>query len=328
MPSVSFIVPVYNVEQYLKRCLDSILAQSICDYEIVCVNDCSPDGSLGILREYEALHPDVITVVNNATNLGLGKSRERGVAAARGDYILFLDSDDYIASDYVENYMRGLTLHPDADIVIGGYIRDVNGKYYVHKAKKSIWSTITYTIACAKLFKRSFIESNNLRFPDIRVGEDIFFSLSVFSCKPKYYVLDYAGYYYYYNESSITGSLNPDSNHEKYVSDIFRLFLASYDVSGMLPEDRWIIEYTFVAHMVNALVTYGKGCGKKRMLEKLNFVNHELEFMFPDYSSNPLFRFPGPKGQTMKIKTGVYATMLAKRLGLEKALYVMISRIR
>lgn len=84
---VSVIVPVYNVEQYLARCLDSILAQTYHDYEIICVNDCSPDNSSAILSEYASKHPDRIKVITNEVNLGLGLSREKALEVACGEFV-------------------------------------------------------------------------------------------------------------------------------------------------------------------------------------------------------------------------------------------------
>lgn len=84
MPKVSCIVPVYNVEKYLRRCLDSLLSQTITDYEIICVNDCSPDGSLAILEEYRKKYPDKLRILQNEENMGQGRSRARAILEAKG----------------------------------------------------------------------------------------------------------------------------------------------------------------------------------------------------------------------------------------------------
>lgn len=128
---VSVIVPVYNVEQYLARCLDSILAQTYHDYEIICVNDCSPDNSSAILSEYASKHPDRIKVITNEVNLGLGLSREKALEVACGEFVMFIDSDGYIKPDYLQHYLDA-TNDGDYDIVVGGYIRDIDGKLTEH----------------------------------------------------------------------------------------------------------------------------------------------------------------------------------------------------
>ena len=128
---VSVIVPMYNVEQYLGRCLDSLLDQTYKDYEIICVNDCSPDNSAAIAQQYAARHPDKILYLENESNLGLGLTREHALKHASGDYILFVDSDDYVKNNYIERYISALD-GDSADIVVGGYIRDVSGKLTEH----------------------------------------------------------------------------------------------------------------------------------------------------------------------------------------------------
>ena len=112
MPKVTVIVPVYNVEAYLARCLDSIVDQSCEDYEIICIDDCSPDNSGEILKEYESRYPQKLTVLVNEQNMGLGRTRERGIRHAKGDYILFVDSDDYVRKDYVETYLQEMETYP------------------------------------------------------------------------------------------------------------------------------------------------------------------------------------------------------------------------
>ena len=94
MPKISVIVPVYNVEQYLRICLDSILAQTFQDFEIICINDGSTDNSLKILEEYKQL--DDRLVILTQTQSGAAIARNNGIKQAKGEYIQFLDSDDYV----------------------------------------------------------------------------------------------------------------------------------------------------------------------------------------------------------------------------------------
>jgi glycosyltransferase involved in cell wall biosynthesis len=97
LPFLSIIIPVYNVEQYLRDCLNSVLVQTYPDYEVICVNDGSTDGSMAILEEYQRKYPQ-ITIISQ-TNKGLSAARNAGIQAAKGDYIFFLDSDDWIEPD-------------------------------------------------------------------------------------------------------------------------------------------------------------------------------------------------------------------------------------
>lgn len=100
MPKVSVIIPVFNVESYLAECLDSVIGQSFYDMEIICIDDCSTDNSLNILMAYAHRDSRVI-ILRNDCNRGLAFTRNVGLERASGDYILFVDSDDYIVKDLV-----------------------------------------------------------------------------------------------------------------------------------------------------------------------------------------------------------------------------------
>jgi glycosyltransferase involved in cell wall biosynthesis len=121
-PKVSIIVPVYNVEKYLRRCVDSILAQTFTEFECVLVDDCSPDGSPGICNEYAAKDARV-RVIHNGRNLGSSLARKAGIEASSAPYIQFVDSDDWIESEMTERlYARAQK--EKADIVLCDVLRD------------------------------------------------------------------------------------------------------------------------------------------------------------------------------------------------------------
>lgn len=118
MPAVSIIVPVYNTEPYLRRCLDSLRAQLLTDIEVVAVDDASIDGSLEVLREYAARDAR-IRVIRHPQNMGLHVTRMTGVAASTGTYVGYVDSDDYVAETMFASLYARAT-EDDADIVRGG----------------------------------------------------------------------------------------------------------------------------------------------------------------------------------------------------------------
>ncbi len=326
MKKVSVIIPVYNVEKYLRRCLNSILRQTYDDYEIICVNDCSPDNCGSILNQYAKKFPDKIRVYENEVNLGLGRTREHGLRHAEGEYVMFIDSDDYVRRDYIENYVDAIE-NEEYDVVIGGYIRDAHGRKRVHYVSQSIWSVITYPLAVAKIFRKAFILDNEIEFSDIRCGEDIFFSLTLAYYGVRYKVIDYAGYYYYLNKKSITGSMDYTKNHEEFVADIYGRFMEKYDINCISKDIKDAIEYSYISNMVNALITYDHGAGIKLMKQKYEYVIKELEARFPKYKKNPYVGLLKPKGQTLKIRMGVGVTMLLNKIGLDRYMFYLISLI-
>lgn len=323
MKKISVIVPVYNVEKYLSRCLDSLLNQDYKDYEIICVNDCSQDNSLSILKKYEKENSK-IKVITNEINMGLGMTRENGMKIATGDYIMFVDSDDYVKQDYISMYANEI-INDDYDIIVAGYIRDVDGKLKNNFVSNSIWSTLTYTISCAKMFRKSFLIDNNIHFSKIRCGEDVYFSLSLFYNKPKYKVINYCGYYYYFNRNSITGNVRKNKNLEKFISEIFTEFMNDYDISALDIKDQEIIEYAYVTNMINALIAYGHGIGLKKMRQEYRFFKNDLQNKFPNYKLNSNYGIFKPKGQTKKIRYSVGIVMMLEKLNLSKFLFYLIS---
>lgn len=327
MIKVSIIVPIYNVEKFLCRCLDSLLNQTADSYEIICVNDCSPDGCAEILEKYTSDYPDQIRVISNKHNLGLGFSRNRGIEVARGEYLMFVDSDDYVKPDYVENYLVEMSRYP-VDILVGGYIRQVDTKHQVHLLSQSVWSTVTYAIAWSKMFRKSFLEKNALRFIDIKSGEDIYFSLSSFYYDASFRVIEYAGYYYVFNETSITGSMNYEKNYEEIMISLFTRFCDEHDLSKVSKEKIQVIEYVYLANMVNALIVFAHGCGPKRMKDKYHKVVKDLNSRFPDFRKNPYIGILKPKGQTLKIRLGVGIVSYLSKLHLDKLFFYLVSLIK
>ena len=117
MPKVSVLVAVYNARRYLARCLDSLLCQSLGDIEIICVDDCSTDDSLAMLRDYERRDSRVM-VIHQDVNTGQGHARNNGLQHATGELIAFLDSDDWMAPDCLELAAKTLDEHPDTGCVL------------------------------------------------------------------------------------------------------------------------------------------------------------------------------------------------------------------
>ena len=118
---LSIIIPCYKVEQYLPRCLDSLVNQTLKDIEIICINDGSPDNCLKILKDYKAKYGDKIVIIDKQ-NEGVWKGRKDGIKIAKGEFIGFVDSDDYVALDYAESLYKS-AIENNADIAVCGFDR-------------------------------------------------------------------------------------------------------------------------------------------------------------------------------------------------------------
>ena len=178
---LSIIVPIYNSEQTIHRCLNSIIDQSFRDWELILVNDCSNDNTIDVCEEY-ALRDDRIRVLNNETNRGVSYSRNYGMQAAKGEWIMFVDSDDWLDV----NYIRDILPSANTDIVISSfeYIGEKNYKVPIISAyydSEHISSYLTnyctkFTSPWAKLYRTSIISKFHITFNEnICHGEDTIF---------------------------------------------------------------------------------------------------------------------------------------------------------
>jgi len=198
MPKVSIVIPVYNVEAYLRRCLDSVVNQTLREIEIICVDDGSTDGSVAILGEYAAKDPR-IRVLRQPENSGQGAARNRGLEEAKGEYAYFMDADDELASaDALERLVaeaereRLDALFFDAETKVDAavdvppsvvraedYIRrhDYSGVSSGRDLFARFLKNREYTVSpCLVLLRRSFMERNSIRFPK----ECIFYEDNIF----------------------------------------------------------------------------------------------------------------------------------------------------
>ncbi|MBQ7142727.1 MAG: glycosyltransferase [Bacteroidaceae bacterium] len=221
---LSVIVPVYNVEKFLPRCLDSLLRQGleVGEYEVICVNDGSPDNSAAILAEYEAKHPDVFKVITQE-NKGLGGARNTGMEAAQGEWIAFVDSDDYVIDDGYR-YLLEHFCKEDIEVLqfscvlayTGGeslYDPDARptGEVTFEGNGADLYNKVTMPYVWTKFYRRSFLEKHGIRFKSAFM-EDEPFNFDVFSHSPRLCVVTSKVYRY---EQGNANSILSDTNTEK-----------------------------------------------------------------------------------------------------------------
>lgn len=216
MIDISVIIPVYNAEKYLKRCLDSVITQRGINIEIICIDDFSKDGTEHILHEYQWKY-DQLTVIRNEENKGAGNSRNIGIGMAKGNYIQFMDADDYLLSDsFGELYQYAR--HGNAQIcfykfktdhaeqtVRKGIEKEYNGVYKGNDlVKQFIKNHEFFYYAWGAIFERRFLEENHILFSNLKIGEGGDFILHSLLLANRVLVSNHACYYYSYNPESIT----------------------------------------------------------------------------------------------------------------------------
>lgn len=235
---VSIIVPVYKVEKYLKRSMDSLVNQTLDGVEIICINDGSPDNCLNILKEYQENYPDKNIVIIDKQNEGVWKGRFDGIAKATGEYIAFTDSDDYIALDYAEK-LYNAAKETNSDISICGFDRmDVDtGHVYSTEMTQFAGKVIDMdknpedilsinTALWNKLYKAELLKNmKNLPNPP-RIFDDMMFLLLVYlNTKTITFIKD-SLYYYMVRQDSIMATIKKEQVDatEKAMLDVKHIY--------------------------------------------------------------------------------------------------------
>ncbi|HFU4229912.1 TPA: glycosyltransferase family 2 protein, partial [Streptococcus suis] len=208
---ISIIVPVYNAEKTIERCILSILEQSYTNFELILINDGSTDSSLFTIKNFIV---DTRVKIIDKQNEGASQTRNRGIREAKGEYLLFIDSDDYIDNDYVQRLYEEIE-NSKLDMVISGIrMVDSDGKELNHFClNDSPWSKYMITSPCTRIIRRKFILDNNLFFIDYTM-EDIHFNAVFFSRTDRVRVIPYIGYNYLMNPESTTHTLHKGISKE------------------------------------------------------------------------------------------------------------------
>lgn len=215
MPKISVIIPVYNTEKYLEKCLDSIINQTYQDFEIVIINDGSIDNSQNIIEKYLDKYQNKIKCINKE-NGGLSSARNYGIEVARGDYIIFVDSDDYIKKDLFEQLLpyiqKDIDLvkyklikvseeYKELERVDGPSFDEVTGEEGFNKL---VFNDVLLEPACLYLYKRDIFIKNNLRFLENTYHEDFGLVPIILLYTNSIVSINFYGYYYLQANNSIT----------------------------------------------------------------------------------------------------------------------------
>ena len=221
---LSFVVPVYNAAQYLPECLDSLLAQDISDYEIICVNDGSRDASPEILGQYAAEHGNIRVI--NKENGGVVSARNAGLSAAQGDFIWFVDADDFLLPNIL-GFLKDKAAETACDrLIVGGYqftdrLTDEEIALSL-QMKLPINSQWYDSVVWRSLLRREFLLENglNFRYPELTHGEDGLYMYEVGLCAPKSVEIKLALYCYREHSGSAETTVSLENYHKKIRSYI------------------------------------------------------------------------------------------------------------
>ena len=287
---ISIIIPVWNSEKFLKKCIESILIQTYTNFELILIDDGSTDDSHNICDAYSVKDERIIVV--HQMNKGAAIARNNGLAIAKGDYVTFIDADDYIIADYLEKLYNVLITEDNVNLAVLNYY-EVNSKnelikhaldsskltgniqYDYDKLQSILWAP------WGKLYKLDIIQEHHIIFPpDLLIAEDQIFNFRYIYYVNKYAFIDIYGYYYNQDNEY---SLIKDITKKKMEDDFIRLLFAKYFLQKrMIIHKNKIFMNCIIGHI--ALFFRQKECSQinykefYKMLTKLSALVIDMDY--------------------------------------------------
>jgi glycosyltransferase involved in cell wall biosynthesis len=301
VPKISIIVPVYNTEKYLKKCLDSLVNQSLKDIEIIIVNDGSTDNSQNIIDEYKNKYPKLIKSYIKE-NGGLSDARNFGYDKAKGEYIGFVDSDDYVdITMYEKLYQKAID--QQADIVECNFIWEYPNKEKVdiannYEQTKDILTNIRVMV-CNKIFKKDIIDKANIRFPLGLRYEDVLFTYMLIPHIKKIAYINEPLLHYVQRNDSIS---NYQTEKVRDIYIILNNVLNYYKKNNLYKKYIEELEYIYIRYILGSsflrtIKVKNKDLRNNILDEGWSILNNQ----FPNWKKNKYLNNPGLKNKYYKM---------------------------
>lgn len=303
MIKVSVIMPAYNVEQFIERSVKSVMNQTLEEIELVIINDASTDSTWTKICDLKNIYGEKIKAINLRNNLRQGGARNIGIKEARGEYIAFVDSDDWIKEDMLEKFYNAIA-NNDADLA-------GTGRYYRYYSDTNIQESFGDKRLCTVLsgkeasneirekyfillgglwkniFKKSIIVENNIWFPEGVSYEDNYFVNLYIAYVTKYINVDEAFYYYRQNEGS---TVYRKDNTQLHRIDVEKMLFAEYKRRGLYEEIKAGYDLRVIQRWyINSIALYVSRFGKSGLSYAI-WAAEEFCNIFPNYKNNKYYR--------------------------------------
>lgn len=326
MEKVTLIIPVYNAEKYISKCIDSILKQTYTNFKIMIINDGSKDRSQEIINDYKEKYPEKIISIEQE-NKGVSRTRNESIKKCKSEYVMFIDNDDFLDKDYIETLIKKIE-EENLDAVFSGYRRpDENGKIVrTFGLQDKEWCKYMIMTPWAKIYRRQFLLDNNIEFLENNIGEDIYFNLKVILTSKKIGILTYIGYNWFFNNESVSNSAQKNIND----LDVYKLLNSCYD---MVKEEKWLeenyemLELHFTRYIIWLLSFSTKGLTYKEISKVYDELFKWLQKRFPNYKKNKQIKFTKPDGEIFSIRLLMKTFLIAHKLHLGKLLTYVYNKI-
>lgn len=300
MIKVSIIVPFYNVENYIEKCLQSLVNQTLTDIEIILVNDGSKDDSEKIAKQFAEKYPHKIIYLEKE-NGGLSDARNYAIPKARGEYIAFLDSDDYVDINmYEEMYHKAKQENLDyveCDFLWEYPNKTLESKGQIYHNKKEMF-LYARVVAWNKLIKREIIQENHIEFPKGYRYEDVEFFYKVLPFIHTYGGVNQPFIHYVQRENSIS---NVQNTRTKEIIDVLEHVITYYKTNHLFEEYKKEMEYTYARYILcSSMLRMVMIENKKERKEMIHFAWNALNTQFPNWKKNIYLKEKGLKNLYMR----------------------------
>ncbi len=293
-PFISIIMPVYNVEKYIVKSIESVLAQTFTDFELLLVDDCSPDNSGKICDDFAEMDSR-IKVVHLPVNGGVANARNTVMGSANGEYLCFLDSDDHFDNNMLQVLAESVKQNPAQAVVFGlieeyyndeGMIKStktvscdekiINDKGELRKEILKLEAKDLYGYPCNKMYNTKYLEETGAWFPRMKFNEDIIFNIDFFMNAQYCNLLDFAPYHYVKRTGSTTGSFIP-TYYKDIMVKIDRLYFQLEYWEMLSEENLQFLALRYTRYLFSALE---RNCDKRSKMshrDRKNFFKEVLE---------------------------------------------------
>lgn len=309
---ISVIIPVYNVERYIGHCIESIIEDAMCDtgqVEVIIVDDGSPDSS-GIIADSYAKDFPFIKVIHKQ-NEGVAAARNAGIEAATGEWLYFVDSDDWLAKNALSVLCEKSTLHEDADILLFDAFQNTESKEraWDHFPEQHVWTdrddicnlqrgilyypmislgrektNVPLAAPWDKLFRREFVTENKLLFrKELQVLDDMIFSMEAFGAAEKIAYCKEKIYHYRYVADSITNHYKPDRvSQDKKVWEYIERYISEFDQNRWTENEISSLEQAYFCRIIKSFSICCRLCffnskNDKSLYQKMRYVVEVLQ---------------------------------------------------
>ena len=322
---ITVIIPVYNVENYLERCLKSILYNTYTNLEIICVNDGSTDNTQKVIDSYAANYNWILAIQQK--NEGQSEARNRGIDLAKGKYIVFVDSDDYVAKDYLCRLKKEIKTQ---DMVCCGAYQVSEDEQQLLNKEISLQldlsgkNVIMPGAVWGKIYKRDIIQRYNLRFKSGVYFEDALFNIEYFAVAESMKTIDYYGYFQRINSQSSFGMINKFGISDSKIPYDGLKEVLSFCTSYINKKEE--IEFLVIRFFTVFIFDFSRGASIQTVKHVNEWIDETLNLFYPQYYKNKYISLFSQRGIPFIQRLAVIFFVILQRTHLLKPISIIFTR--